>query len=58
MSYLTPDPKKIFTQLRQTFISTLIIYYLDLEFDIGIKINLLKYTINANLRQLISDLSQ
>ena len=54
-SYLTPDAKQIFTQLRQVFIKAFILRHFDLECHIQIKTDLSGYAIGGIWSQLTLD---
>ena len=54
-SYLTPDVKQAFIQLRQAFNKALIFRHFDQKFHIRIKTNASSYAIGEVLSQLISD---
>ena len=51
MSYLTPDARRAFTQLRQKFTKTPILQHFDLECYIWIETNALSYAIGGVLSQ-------
>ena len=51
-TFLTPNSKKVFNYLRQTFIKALILLYFDLKSYIQIKTNASSYAISGILNQL------
>ena len=54
-SYLTPDAKRTFTQLRQAFTKAPILQHFDLECHIWIETNASSYAIRGVLSQLTLD---
>ena len=52
LTFLTPNAKKIFNHLRQTFIKAPILRYFDLKSYIWIKINISSYPISRILSLL------
>lgn len=48
-NYQTSNIKKVFIELRQTFVQALILHYFDLRYHIDIKIYVSKYAINRIL---------
>ena len=52
MSYLTPNARRVFIQLRQAFTKAPILWHYDLEYYIRIEINVSGYVINRVLSQL------
>ena len=54
-TFLTPDAKKAFTQLRQAFIKAPILRHFDLECHIRIETDASSYAIGGVLSQLTSN---
>ena len=51
-SYLTPDARRTFTQLKQTFTEAPILQYFDPEYHTRIKTDMSSYVIGGVLSQL------
>ena len=53
--FLTPRAKLAFTELRQAFVKTLILYHFDPEYHIQIKTDASSYVIGGIFSQLTLD---